>query len=562
MLGRQIAMHPRTFAVAVSGAAVFATMTVASSWAIQRITDDVIVPYFEDGHVAAGTVAATLLTVIAIGVAKSAGVVVRRVWAGKTQMQVAATLRYRVTDQLQGQRYRWYQARATGDLVGRAGVDVDAAVEVMAPVPYSTGTLLMIVISSVWLLITDPVLGALALLLFPVLIGLNIVYQRQVNQPATEAQDRLGEVSSVVHESFDGVLVVKALGAESQEVIRLSSKAAELRDAKIRVARMRALFEAALDAVPALANVLLIVVGAHRVAAGAATLGDITSFVYLFTLLVWPLRIIGFVLGDMPHSLAGWDRVQELLRYERPPTPTIALTTSADRTTRVSHVRFAYEPGFPVLDDVTLRVTPGTTLAIVGPTAAGKSTLLLLLAGLLEPDHGTIDLVDDEPCIVFQDAFLFADSIRSNVDLDGTASAADVLQAMDLAQVTSFLGEMPAGADTVVGERGVTLSGGQRQRVALARALVRRPRLLLLDDATSSLDPTTEARILTGLRGELSEVTTIIVATRPATIALADEVLYLDRGRAVAQGTHAQLTATIAAYRQLVEAYERDRGST
>ena len=151
----------------------------------------------------------------------------RRVWAGKTQMQVAATLRSRVTDQLQAQRYRWYQALPTGDLVGRAGVDADAAVEVMAPVPYSTGTLLMIVISAVWLVITDPVLGALALLLFPVLIGLNIVYQRQVNQPATEAQDRLGEVSSVVHESFDGVLVVKALGAESQEVIRLSSKAAE-----------------------------------------------------------------------------------------------------------------------------------------------------------------------------------------------------------------------------------------------------------------------------------------------------------------------------------------------
>jgi ABC-type multidrug transport system fused ATPase/permease subunit len=558
MIAQEVSMHLGTFAVAVGGAAVFATMTVASSWAVRRITDDVIVPRFEDGSVASGTVAATLVLIVGIGIVKSAGVVVRRVWAGKTQLQVAATLRDQVADQLQAQRYRWYQARATGDLVARAGVDVDAAVEVLAPVPYSTGTILMIVISSVWLVLTDVLLGALALLLFPVLIGLNVVYQRRVNAPATEAQDRLGEVSTVVHESFDGVLVVKALGAEEQEAIRLSSKAAELRDAKIRVARLRATFEAVLDGVPALANVLLVVVGAHRVASGEASLGDITSFVYLFTLLVWPLRIIGFVLGDMPHSLAGWDRAQEILRMPRPPTPIVRPPRSADGVTRARDLHFAYDAAHPVLDGVSLTAAPGTTLAVVGPTGAGKTTLLLLLAGLLEPDAGTIEVVD-EPCLVFQEPFLFADSIRGNIDVDGTASLGAVERAMDLAQVTAFLGEMPAGADTVVGERGVTLSGGQRQRVALARALVRRPRLLLLDDATSSLDPTTEARILTGLGDALSGITTIVVATRPATIALADEVLYLDNGRAVAQGLHAQLYGSVPGYRHLVEAYERDR---
>ena len=204
-------------------------------------------------------------------------------------------------------------------------------------------------------------------------------------------------------------------------------------------------------------------------------------------------------------------------------------------------------------------IPAGSTVAIVGPTAAGKSTLLAVLAGLLVPDRGDVRAVTPHPALVFQEPFLFADTLRRNIDVRGIADEAMLQEALDLAQVSPFLAELPAGVETVVGERGVSLSGGQRQRVALARALLNRPSVLLLDDATSSLDPTTEARILTGLGSRLTGITTVAVASRPATIALADEVVYLLGGRVVAQGRHEDLLVAVPGYRHLVEAYERDR---
>ena len=226
---------------------------------------------------------------------------------------------------------------------------------------------------------------------------------------------------------------------------------------------------------------------------------------------------------------------------------------------RSDGVTFAYEPGRDVLRGVDLRVAEGTTVAIVGPTASGKSTLLAVLAGLLTPDHGEVTACTPHPALVFQESFLFAAPLRENIDVRGDASDEELQLALDLAQVTPFLAGLPHGVDTVVGERGVSLSGGQRQRVALARALVTKPKVLLLDDATSSLDPTTEARILLGLGGRMSGITTVAVANRPATIALADEVVYLVAGRVAAQGTHDELFATVPGYRRLVEAYERER---
>jgi len=212
-----------------------------------------------------------------------------------------------------------------------------------------------------------------------------------------------------------------------------------------------------------------------------------------------------------------------------------------------------------VLDGVDLQVVEGRTVAIVGPTGAGKTSLLHLVAGLYAADRGTVGVAPGDRCLVFQEPFLFADTLRENVTLGAPVSEADLAEALVVAQVDGFIGELPSGVDTEVGERGVSLSGGQRQRIALARALVRRPRLLLLDDATSALDPTTEARILNALGTTLGGVTTLIVATRPSTIALADEVVYLAGGRVLGHGTHGELLDAVPGYRRLVEAYERDR---
>jgi ABC-type multidrug transport system fused ATPase/permease subunit len=565
MIRTEVALHPKTFAIAVSGAVVFALATVASSWAVRWITDEVIVPRFEDGHVAPAMVIAGAALVIGIGLIRSVGVVVRRTWAGRTQFRVLGSLRGQVIDHYQGQPYRWHRRHPTGELIAHAGVDPEAATEVLAPIPYSTGTIVLIVTSAIWMLATDVVLGLFALVLFPLLIIQNVVFQRRGEAPANEAQERLGDVSALVHESLEAVTVIKSFGAEQREVRRLHERASSLRGAKVRLARLRATFDLFLDAVPSYANVLLILVGAWRIDGGYATLGDITSFVYLFTLLVWPLRIIGFALGDLPHSLAGWDRVQGILRDGRATSgtsqPVADLPDAAGAGVAAHDVCFAYEPGRDVLHHLDLTIPAGSTVAVVGATAAGKSTLLAVLAGLFVPDAGTVAAATPHPALVFQEPFLFGDTLRRNIDVHGTATEADLQLALDLAQVTPFLAELPQGVETVVGERGVSLSGGQRQRVALARALLDRPKVLLLDDATSSLDPTTEALILTGLRDRLGGITTVAVANRPATIALADEVMFMVGGRVAAHGPHDELFAQVPAYRHLVEAYERDRAA-
>jgi ATP-binding cassette subfamily B protein len=562
MLRAQVAMHPRTFVVAISGAAVYALATVASSVAVGWVIDHVIVPRFEDGTVAVATVVAGAAFIIGVGLVRAVGVVFRRSFAAKGQWQVKATLQEQVLAQYQAQPLSWHSAHSTGELVSHAGVDSDAATEVLAPLPYSLGVVLLIVVSTAWLLATDLVLGGVAVLLIPLLIGVNVYYQHRLDGPAALAQDRIGEVTELVHESFDGLMVVKALGAESHQSARLEAKAGELREAKVVVASLRATFEALLDGVPNLANVVLVVVGAYRVQAGAATVGDVTSFVYLFTLLVWPLRMIGFVLADLPRSLAGWTRIQGILADPAPPDPADAIGRPAPGTgIAVNGVHYAFEDGREVLAGVDLVIPAGHTVAIVGPTGAGKTTLLEVMAGLLAPSAGTVAVEPGVHSLVFQEPFLFADSIRANIDLSGTFSDDAVERALAAAQAHEFVAELPDGMNTIVGERGVTLSGGQRQRIALARALVRAPRVLLLDDATSSLDPTTEGRILVGLGAELKGITTVIVASRPSTIALADEVAYMADGRIVAHGQHADLLARVPAYRRLAEAYDRDRSA-
>ena len=440
MVATEVRLHPRTFCIAVVGATVFALATVASSWAVRWVTDHVIVPRFEHDELDMAALAAGATMIIAIGLIRSVGVVVRRTWAGRTQYRVLATLRDDVVEHYQAQPYRWHRAHSTGELIAHAGVDAEAATEVLAPIPYSTGTVVLVITSAAWMLSTDAVLGIVAVALFPILIIQNIVFQRQGEIPANEAQERLGEVSALVHESLEAVTVVKSFGAEARESDRLHERASSLRGAKVRLARLRATFDLFLDAVPSYGNVVLILVGASRVNAGAATLGDITSFVYLFTLLVWPLRIIGFALGDLPHSLAGWDRVQGVLRDPPPAAPVADLAPTAGPAVAMRGVTFAYEPGRDVLHDIDLTIEVGTTVAVVGPTASGKSTLLAVLAGLLVPDRGEVAAVTPHPALVFQEPFLFAASLRSNVDVHGDASDDELRTALDLAQVTPVPG--------------------------------------------------------------------------------------------------------------------------
>ena len=568
IIGSYIATHPLPFTIAVTGATIYAGMTVGSTIVLGRITDHVLVPVFKQGGVKAATILWAVVAIMAVGVVRAAGIIMRRYFAGMTGSRMRMTLTSRVVDMYQSLPLAYHRSRPTGELMAHAEADVQAAIEVIHPLPWSLAVVLLVLFATIALLVTDLFLAVIGILVLPGLAIINRYYTAKVEDPATKAQERIGDVSAVAHESIDGALMVKTLGREQAEVERLRERAIALRDERIRMGRLRAAFEPAFEAIPAIGIIVLIAVGSWRVSTGAISVGTLVQFVSLFELLAFPLRLIGFVLSDVPRAVVGRERIQEVF------TEPISLSPAIERVPlpetpaglSVRSVSFAYD-GNRVLENLSFEVAPHESVALVGPTGVGKSTLAHLLVRLADPEEGSIRLggvdlrhMDPEAlrrsaAIVFQESFLFARSVRENVALDLQVSDEQIGEALRLAQAAEFVRELPRGYDTVLGERGVSLSGGQRQRLALARALIRKPKLLILDDATSSVDPTVEAAILEGLRREL-DTTLFVIAYRVSTISLADRVLFLDEGRILAEGSHVQLLSH-PAYLAMVSAYER-----
>ena len=560
LLRQVVRFHPRLFVIAVSGATLFAVCTVASSIGLRWMIDRVILVRFERGEVDLFALIVGSIIVIGIGLLRALGVVIRRSFAGKTEWRTCETITEKVVDHVVAQPIEWHRQKMTGDIVARCGVDADASVAILAPLPFSTSVLVMMVVSAGWMLYVDIPLGLVAVVVFPILLTLNIGYQRRIDRYYNLAQQELGDLSEAVHESFDGVMVVKSFGAENRETERLAKITARLKDARIDAIGVRSIFEAMLDAIPTLINIILITLGAYRVKAGEMTVGDLSSFIYLFTLLVFPLRIIGYLFSEIPHSVAGWRRIREVLNedvFEDPATK--ILNAPMGFGIDLNGINFSHVTGAPILKNLTMRVASGKTVALVGATGCGKTTLLHAVAGLILPDSGSVAVQDGGVALVFQEAFLFAESLRYNITLDSDISEEQISLAISIADCHEFLKNLEQGLDTVMGERGVSLSGGQRQRVALARAIAQNRPILLLDDTTSALDPKTEARIIANLRRISNDHTVLVVASRPSTIALADEVLFMAEGHIVEQGTHEQLLQSSEQYRALITAFEHDR---
>lgn len=540
----------------------YALCTVASSFAVSHMVDSVIIPGFEEGSEVGAAFLTGSLLIIGVGLLRATGVVVRRSFAGVTQWWTVKTLAMDVTRKVASQPPAWHRSRMTGDIIARTGVDAEAATAVLGPLPFGTSVLVLLVVSGLWLVVTDPVLGVVALTVIPMLVMMNVGYHGLVERHFRSAQEHLGAFSEAVYESLEGVSVVKAFGAESRETERLSGISSLLRDARSRAVRIRANFEGLLDAVPSLVNVLLLVIGARRVEAGHLTVGELSGFIYLFTLLVFPLRIIGYVLSEVPHSMSGWTRIREILDEPGMKDPRQALDPPGIETAiKFRSVSFTYPgSGNPVLENVDIDVRRGTITALVGATGSGKSTLLRIASGNMSPRQGRVASDATDTSVVFQDAFLFAGSVRENVSMgDRSISDDDVWAALHSAAMDEFVRELGAGLDTEVGERGVSLSGGQRQRLALARAVARRSSVLLVDDATSALDPATEATVLGRLAALEPRRTILIVASRPSAIAVADEVIFLDNGRVSGRGSPEELVQRNDRYRAIVESYATDR---
>ena len=561
LIRSMLSLHPRPFAIAFSGAAVFALATVASSFAIRWVIDEVIIVRFEEGDVETGAVVTGFALIIGIGLVRAVGVVFRRAFASMGMWRVAQTYTNQVLDKLVTQPLGWHRRHADGDLVARAGIDTEATVSVIAPIPFASSTVVMIFVSTIWLFLTDVPLGLLAIVVFPILVATNVVYERSVAVYFTEAQERLGKFSAGVHESFEGIQLIKSYGAEDRETHRLADLAGDVLTPRITAIKMRSWFEALLDLIPTLTSIALVVIGAVRVQSGDVTVGEFSSVIFLFTLLVLPLRLIGYALSELPRSMAAWTRIQAVVSesVEADPRRGIAVAAAgvgvAFRAVGFRHV----DADNHALYDITMTLPSGSITAVVGPTGSGKSTLADLAAGLVAPTSGQIEITTGQRSIVFQEAFLLAGTVRDNIEFGTEFGDEEIWEALRIAAADHFVRGLAGQLNTVVGERGVSLSGGQRQRVALARALVRKPALLILDDTTSALDPATESKVLGNMRTALASTTVVLVASRPSTVALADDVVFLSAGKVTGHGTHDELLASHNDYRELVAAFEADR---
>lgn len=580
VVGHGIREQPRWFALAVLGSSVYGVMTVATATVIGKVVREIVGPAITARSVSADQLWRAGLMLSTVVLLNVAGIVVRRIAAGITFNNLAALYRRRVTRQYLRLPLSWHHRHPSGQLLSNANADVEATWQVFQPLPMALGVIIMLAVATVQMFVVDPVLAAIGMLVFPMLFVANLAFQRRMSPLVTRSQQLRAEVSEVAHESFEAALIVKSMGREDHEAARFTHVSDRLKNANIAVGRTRGLFDPAIEAIPTLGTLAVLAVGTARVASGQLTAAEVVQIAYLFSLLSFPVRALGWVLAELPRTVVGWDRVDAVLQAK-------GVMAYGDRSlvrgdaSRVQTEQASYsydtsrEDGTvaktsPAVRSVTIEVMAGGTTALVGPTGSGKSTLASLVLRLIDPDSGVVRLdgvnlrdvvqggVPEVGALVAQQTFLFDDTVRGNVTLGARATNDEVWQALRISQADGFVAALPQGLDTRVGERGASLSGGQRQRIALARAVIRNPQLLVLDDATSAVDPSVEQAILAGLREAGRGTTVVVVAYRMATIALADDVVYMENGRVVDHAPHQQLLERCTGYARLVTAYARE----
>jgi ABC-type multidrug transport system fused ATPase/permease subunit len=509
------------------------------------------------------------LAVAGAGLFRLAFSVARRLVAGRVSLGVEYDLRNRMYEHLHSLELAFFDTQQTGQLMSRSTVDLQSVRFFLGyGLIFIVQSALTILIAATVMLVVDPVLAAIALAPMPFVIWVSFRYGRR-NRPASqEVQQRIAELTAEAEENISGVRVVKAFAQEERQLRRFSRAVARVFDQSMVSTRLRAFYAPFIGFLPQLGLAAVLFVGGRQAINGTLAVGDFVAFYGYVLMLTSPMRMLGMALGMAQRAVASGARVFELL--DRQPE----LTAPADAPPlppgagRVSFrgVSFGYGAGQPVLRDVDLEVEAGRTVALVGPTGSGKTTLVMLIPRLYDADEGTVlvDGVDvrtvdptslrSEVAVVSDDAFLFSATLRDNIAYARPeASEQQVLEAIRRAGLSELVDELPEGLDTLVGERGLTLSGGQRQRVAIARALIAEPRILVLDDATSSVDATTESRIKGALREVMEGRTTFVIAHRLSTISLADEVVVLEDGRVVARGTHEELLDDSPLYREIAE---------
>ena len=537
--------------------------SIALVYVTQRVIDDALRPH--DRRMLWIYIA----LIVGIGLVRSLLMVGRRFISGRQALGVEFDMRNSLYSHLLRLSFGFYDRHQTGQLMSRATVDLQSVRFFLGyGLIFFFQHVLTIVGVTAIMLVTEWRLALIALAITPLLIALAYRYSHVSHPVLREVQQKMADVTTVAEENIVGVHVVKAFAQEHAEQSKFERRSESVFGQSLLANRQRATYVPVLSFVPLLAQAAVLLVGGRMVVSGRLTVGEFFAFNLYVVMLIMPLRMLGMWIGQAQRATASGERIFEILDEpeEIRDAPGAVELPPGDGRLRFEHVQFEYAAGRPVLRDVDLEVEPGETIALIGHTGSGKTTLTSLVPRFYDVTGGrvTIEGVDVRDVkltslrraigVISQDPFLFSATVRENIAFGAPdATEEDVERAASLAQAEEFIEELPERYDTVVGERGITLSGGQRQRIAIARALVVDPRILILDDATASVDATTEARIRLGLREAMKGRTTLIIAHRLSTIALADEIVVLDEGRIAARGTHEELIATSGVYREIYD---------
>jgi len=505
--------------------------------------------------------------IIGAGLTSGSLMVARRLIAGRLSLNVEFDLRQSLYTHLQGMSFGFYDKHQTGQLLSRATSDVSAVRMFLGyGLVFITQYGASLVAASALLFLTSWQLALITFVLLPPIAIVATRYSRRSHPVLRDIQQRIADVTTQAEESIVGVRVVKAFAQEDAEGDRFALRNERVFERELDSARIQARYSPLLDLLPQLAFAVIILVGGLLVIDGNLSLGGFITYNLYLAILIWPLRMIGMWIGQYQRAVASGERIFQVLDEHSdvtdPPAPVALPAGGGDL--RFEGVTFGYDADRPVLHDLNLDVSAGTTIAVIGRTGSGKTTLTSLVPRYYDPQAGRVvldgvdvrelGLADLRGAIatVAEDTFLFSTTVAANIAYGAPgATREEVVEAARRAQAHEFIEALPHGYDTLVGERGLTLSGGQRQRLSIARALLVDPRVLILDDATASVDATTEARIRKALETVMEGRTTIIVAHRLSTIALADEIVVLENGRVAARGRHDDLVDTNPVYAEI-----------
>ena len=558
---QEIKNNYRNFLVAMFTALMWSGLVVVQPYLIKRIIDESIIPNRP-------ALMVTLLSFLLLaGYIKALSIGVRRYFGMQVSYNVEADIRNNIFGHMQKLDFSFHDRVPTGELMARGTGDASQVRMAFAIAPLATANIVLLFVLSATLLNISLLLGGLILFSIPLILSMASKFAAKAISISTKVQESQAAMTTEVEELLGGIRVVKAFGKEDSASDKVDKATDGIFNTSMELLKLRSTFVPLFELIPMAVSMLVLLVGGYITINGLISLGDFVAFTQYIILLVWPLRITAWFLSEIPRSVAASNRILDLLE-EKPniieSNKSENLPSNGKGEITYEGVKFKYGQD-NVFEDITFTIQPGKTVAIVGATGSGKSTLAYLLPRLYEPSSGSIkiDGVDirnieleelrKNISIAFEESFLFSNTAEENITIGSDVlDEESIKRASSIVQADDFISELPEGYETKVGERGYGLSGGQRQRVALARAIIRKPRILILDDAMSAVDASTEEEIRQQLKTVMDESTTLIITNRVPTIEMCDEIIFIEDGRVKAQGSHENLKKDVKSYRDLL----------